>query len=443
MNEPVILMDESGREVGFGTVWKREVGEHMDNKPLKSYETAVIVTRCITDVDLIWEPNGYFGRLQKKSSVIGSKETGHKNMMCSLPIRWPSSLLLRPPEVSAAMKCQMSTDHIEGRDNPAFGESRAAQDILDEVCDPLKHPTRQNPSSCSNGKKDCGMCSVKCQFATSRRYIVIVMGYRYEKPVNAQFVEDLVVGVYESFFKRWTFKRSTANRCRRMPEAQGRTEIAILGDNDPRKMAVIFGGLAINVRPGREEVEELFEPTIFYCPLYSRTRRRKQFEFSGRKIDPTNYHNLFNFQMWPPVVVQPFRENGQSAVQAVTRKAVQFPETILVVNVNLDDNDVPTGYFNLLTRMPVDLFQGLLASATMFTPQYIEHSAGEGLICFKAGHNPELVFYDVMWDRWFTAKYPKQQEGVMMKHFQLCEGIWKPSFKQRTGNNDLMLALHP
>lgn len=427
-------MDEAGREVGFGTVWKREVGEHMDGVPLKSYETAVIVTRCLQDVDLIWEPTGYFGRLQKKSSVIGSQTTG--NVMCSLPIRWPSSLLLRTPEVTAAMKCQMSTDHIEGRDNPAFGQSSAAQEILNEVCDPMRHPTRQNVC------KDQGLCSVKCQFATSRRYIIIVMGYRFEKPANAQLQEDLIVGVYESFLKRWTFKRSTANRCRLMPESQGRTGIALLGE-DPREMAVLFGGLAINVEDGRLEEEELFEPTLFYCPLYSRRRRRKQLEFSGRKIDPTNYHQLFNFQMWPPVVVQPFRENGQNAAYAVTRKAVQFPETILIVNIDLDDFDVPTGFYALLTRMPVDYFQALLASATMFTPQYQEIASGEGVIVFKAGHNETLYFYDVMWDRWFTAKYPQQKEGVRTKHFQLCEGVWKPSFKQRTGNNDLLLSLHP
>ena len=91
-----------------------------------------------------------------------------------------------------------------------------------------------------------------------------------------------MVGVYESFVKRWTlkrskanwyglltfkqskanrcrlltFKRPKANRCRQMPEAQGSTKIVMLGDDVSRKMAVIFGGLAINVRLGREEAEQ-------------------------------------------------------------------------------------------------------------------------------------------------------------------------------------------
>lgn len=257
-DEPVILMDVNGREIGLGQVWKRKTGDVMDWNPLKIYETAVVVTRCDIDVDLEWERARYFGRKLRKKKILGSKEIGKGNMMCSLPIRWPSSLLIRPFEASMAMKCQMNNDHIEGRDDPSFGSPSVAN-VIREMWDPVKHPTLQ--ITCPT----CDMCYNKCQFGTSKRFIVIVMGYHYLRELNRKLEEDLVVGVYESFVKQWTFKRLTANRCRLMPENQGKTGVALLGE-DPQDMAVIFGGLAINVMPGREE-EEYFESTLFYCPL--------------------------------------------------------------------------------------------------------------------------------------------------------------------------------
>ncbi|KAG0585011.1 hypothetical protein KC19_3G250700 [Ceratodon purpureus] len=437
-DEAVILLDLNGREIGLGQVWKRKTGDVMDWNPLKNYETAVVVTRSDIDVDLEWERARYFGRKLRKKKIVGSKEVGKGNMMCSLPIRWPTSLLIRPFEVAMAMKCQMSMDHIEGRDDPSFG-SAAIANIIKEMQDPVRHPTRQITSPSQD------MCYEKCQYGTSSRFIVVIMGYHYLQQLNSRLEEDLVVGVYESFLKKWTFKRLTSNRCRLMPESQGKTGLAILGE-DPREMAVIFGGLAMNVKPGREEEEEFFESTLFYCPLYSRRRSRKQYLFHGRKIDPTNCHQLFNFEMWPPIVVQPFRRPGQYSVQAITRKLNKFPEiaeTIYIVNVNLDEEMIPTGYFDLLSRMPENNFHELLASATAFTPQYIEHASGEGLIIFKAGHNPKLVIYDVFWDRWIITNYPQQQEGELMKHWQLCEGLWKPNWKQRSGNSDVLLALQP
>lgn len=150
--------------------------------------------------------------------------------------------------------------------------------------------------------------------------------------------------------------------------------------------------------------------------------------------------------MWPPIVVQPFRKPGQYSAQAMTRKVNKFPEvaeTIYIVNINLDEDMIPTGFFDLLSKMPQDNFQELLASATSFTPRYMEHASGEGLIIFKMGHNPTLVIYDMFWDRWITSKYPQQQEGELMKQWQLCDGLWKPEWRQRSGNNDLLLSLHP
>lgn len=257
-DEPVIIMDLNGREIGLGQVWKQKPGDFIDWTPLKNYETTIVVTRSIIDVDLEWERAPYFGRKMRKKKIIGSKDVGKNNMMCNLPIRWPSSLLLRPPESSETMKCQMNSDHLEGRDDPSFGNPVAAN-IIRERCDEVKHPTRQN--ACFT----CDMCYDKCQFGTSKRYIVVVMGYHYLKELFRKLEEELVVGVYESFLKQWTFKRLTANRCRLMPESQGKTGLALLGE-DPREMAVIFGGLAMNVKPGREEAE-YFESTIFYCPL--------------------------------------------------------------------------------------------------------------------------------------------------------------------------------
>lgn len=257
--------------------------------------------------------------------------------------------------------------------------------------------------------------------------------------------ENLVVGVYESFVKQWTFKRLTKNQCKLMPNSQGKMGVVLLGEYR-HDMAIIFGGLAINCKPGREEKDECFEPTIFYCPLYSHKWPSKQFVFHGRKIDPTNCHQLFNYEMWPPIAVQPFRESNQYSAQAVTRKKAGFPEiaeTIYIVNINLDDEMVPTGYFDLLSQMPQNHFYEFLASATIFTPQYMEHASGKGLIVFKMGHNPKLVIYDVSWDCWFTTNYPLQEEGQQMKHWQLCDGIWTPNWKQRSGNNDLLLLSPP
>ncbi|XP_073393306.1 uncharacterized protein [Physcomitrium patens] len=154
-DETVILMDLNGHEIGFGHVWKRKPGDMMDWKTLKSHETAVVITRSIIDVDLEWEQAGYFGQRMKKKKIIGSKDAGKNNMMCSLPIRWPSSLLLRPFETNIAMKCQIRIDHFEGRDDPSFGSPPIAQ-MLREMHDPIKHPERRLRHPINN------MCHQKC-----------------------------------------------------------------------------------------------------------------------------------------------------------------------------------------------------------------------------------------------------------------------------------------
>lgn len=230
---------------------------------------------------------------------------------------------------------------------------------------------------------------------------------------------EIAISTYDSRDDAWVACTSKDNA--RLP-AQGRTDLAIVGDN------LFFGGqvtTGTTVRRPGGRVEHVWDNKIFWVKISTSVWKTLTFHIPNPDYAPAKYAffrrpKILCCQAPRVVQCQP-----EGAVYAITRQ-IKRPMSIEIWEVEIVSL-LPTGAMKFVTTMPHELFYTLFHSISTQNPY--DCTAGLHYVAIMVPHpsHQGVAVYDIKVKEWFLSHRPIEPQGQRAR-YSMSRCDWTPNF---------------